>query len=405
MAVSGAHAQQLTEALCAAFPSRDALAQMVRFGLNANLATISQGADLQQDAFALITWADAQDRVGELVAAARAANPTNLALQALAAPWGSGATFLPPPLPETFVARPAQYVELKAALLAADPATPVAITTALQGAGGFGKTVLASALCADPDVQARFPDGICWVTLGEQPDVPQLLAALYTHVRGRPPATADIPALVEGLATHWGQQPGLLVLDDAWQEADLAPFLQAGRACTRLVTTRNLAVVPKAHWVRLDEMQTTEAAALLAAHLADPPADLAVLAPLARQLGEWPLLLALAGPVLQQQLALGDPLPQALDFVRDALREEGVTVFDRTADTARRQAVAGTLTLSLRLLQAEERPRYAELAIFPEDQAIPLAVVGGLWGTGAYATKKLVSRLASLALLAFDPPA
>ena len=47
---------------------------------------------------------------------------------------------------------------------------PVAITAALRGAGGYGKTALANALCHDSDIQDAFSDGILRVTLGEKPD-------------------------------------------------------------------------------------------------------------------------------------------------------------------------------------------------------------------------------------------
>ena len=42
---------------------------------------------------------------------------------------------------------------------------------ALHGMGGIGKSVLARALCDDPEVQAAFPDGILWATLGQTPDL------------------------------------------------------------------------------------------------------------------------------------------------------------------------------------------------------------------------------------------
>ena len=46
---------------------------------------------------------------------------------------------------------------------------PVAITAALKGAGGYGKTTLAQALCHDQRIRDVFDDGILWVTLGENP--------------------------------------------------------------------------------------------------------------------------------------------------------------------------------------------------------------------------------------------
>ena len=46
---------------------------------------------------------------------------------------------------------------------------PVAITTALHGAGGYGKTTLATALCHDERVIEAFDDGMLWTSLGQKP--------------------------------------------------------------------------------------------------------------------------------------------------------------------------------------------------------------------------------------------
>jgi hypothetical protein len=77
--------------------------------------------------------------------------------------------FMAPDLPPNFIQRPREFDALKNLLLTPDRAQPVAITTALSGAGGFGKTTLAAALCHDENVVANFNDGIMWTTLGQTP--------------------------------------------------------------------------------------------------------------------------------------------------------------------------------------------------------------------------------------------
>ncbi len=47
-------------------------------------------------------------------------------------------------------------------------AGPVGLTTALEGAGGFGKTTLAREVGWDPRVRAHFGGEVLWVTLGQQ---------------------------------------------------------------------------------------------------------------------------------------------------------------------------------------------------------------------------------------------
>src|SRR5277367_4496709 len=86
--------------------------------------------------------------------------------------------FMAPDLPDTFIERPVEFGRLKNLLLSQDK-EPVATTTALSGAGGFGKTTLAAALCHDEDIIQNFDDGILWVTLGQQPGVMSALITVY----------------------------------------------------------------------------------------------------------------------------------------------------------------------------------------------------------------------------------
>lgn len=72
-----------------------------------------------------------------------------------------------PPLPEHFVERPKYQDEVKEQLLCEDKKTfGTLVVSAIYGLGGIGKSVLASKLAHDNDVQARFADGILWSTLG-----------------------------------------------------------------------------------------------------------------------------------------------------------------------------------------------------------------------------------------------
>lgn len=96
-----------------------------------------------------------------------------------------------PALPDNFVARPNEFEAVKV-LLRADVARPaVAITTALQGAGGYGKTTLADALACDRDLLEQL--GRCyWIHLGKEPRVEQELSALYVALAREPAGFRDI---------------------------------------------------------------------------------------------------------------------------------------------------------------------------------------------------------------------
>src|SRR5271165_3725502 len=98
-----------------------------------------------------------------------------------------------PEPPVDFVKRPAEFQALKAKLLDAK-GDAVAISAALKGAGGYGKTTLAKALAHDPDIQDAYFDGVLWVELGEKPDnLLGKIADLIETLTGEPLLTSSLP--------------------------------------------------------------------------------------------------------------------------------------------------------------------------------------------------------------------
>jgi hypothetical protein len=131
--------------------------------------------------------------------------------------------FMAPDLSPHFVQRPHEYNALKKLLLTADRSQPVAITTALSGAGGFGKTTLAAALCHDEDVVENFDDGILWVTLGEKPNVMGSLLTAYAALTGERPGFASEEDAAFQLGQKLEQRTCLLVIDDGVGSGTSAP--------------------------------------------------------------------------------------------------------------------------------------------------------------------------------------
>lgn len=296
--------------------------------------------------------------------------------------------FMVEALPADHVQRSAEFDQLVAYLLAGTEKT-VAITATIRGAGGFGKTTLAQAICHDPRIRAAFPDGILWTTVGDdQANVIRGLSKLYKALTGQEAQVIDQDDAVFQLRQAVTGRRCLIVIDDVWNGAHLQPFLAGGEGCARLVTTRIASVIPKgAELVALDAMQINEATALLGAGLAD--VDHGALAALARRLGEWPLLLKLVNRRLYEditQYAL--PPTIAIAKVAAEFEEFGLTAFDVTDAAERSQAVAATIALSLRRLQpaaqhygrtpVDEEARFHELAIFPEDTPILVGTVARL---------------------------
>lgn len=111
-------------------------------------------------------------------------------------------------LPDGFVPRPEEFGRLKAAVLGASSGAAVGLTTALQGAGGYGKTTLANALCRDEDVRFEFSDGIVRVEIGkDRADVIGVIVDVIEklHPKGERPGFQDTNTAAEALAELIGE--------------------------------------------------------------------------------------------------------------------------------------------------------------------------------------------------------
>ena len=315
--------------------------------------------------------------------------------------------FMAENLPDTFVERPTEFQQILDQVLDDGHKNPSGKRVVLYGSGGFGKSTLALSACHDDDVITACDGGILWATLGEQPSIQNELTKLYAALTGERPTFVDADDAAIELSKKLAGKRCLLVIDDVWDSQHLRPFLRGDQQSTRLITTRNSAIATEATEspcrIDVSEMQPVEAEQLLVSRLTPPPTDLGPFRALARRLGEWPLLLELANGTLLRQVSSGESVAGALAWVNQALDKRGVVAFDRKDAAARRNAIAKTVEVSLSLLQAE-RERCLELAIFPDDADIPLAVVGQLWNSDEFDTQERAQRLHELSLVRLNLP-
>ena len=310
--------------------------------------------------------------------------------------------------PDGFVDRPQELEAILNQLLDKDRQNPVAITAALKGAGGYGKTTLAHAVCRHPAIQQAFDDGILWVTLGENPgDLIAVLVDWIERLSNERPGFATIEAARNRLKEIIEDRDILLVVDDLWKPEHLLPFTDLGDHCALLVTTRYELTLPVgAHRIHVDAMGDEQALALLSSGISVLP-DHVRLMHMVKRLGHWPLLLTLANGVLRRRVQ-NQSAEAALTYVEKALDKLGLDAFDERNSDDRNRAVAKTLQVTFDLLKEREYRRFRELAIFPEDVDIPLSVVGQLWhatgGLDDVETEMLCELLHNLSLLLkFDP--
>ncbi|MFJ4572107.1 NB-ARC domain-containing protein [Streptomyces sp. NPDC088846] len=294
----------------------------------------------------------------------------------------------------------------------------VGITTSLWGAGGFGKTTLATAVCANRSVRRRYRSRIYTVTIGREVRGRAAVAAKVAEVTRfitGDTTEFDDPALA---GAHLGrlleQRPRtLLVLDDVWFNEQLAPFLHGGRRCVRLVTTRIPDLLPPgAPRIQVDEMSHDQARAVLTWDL--PALPDALIDGLIQVSGRWVLLLRLTNRVIAEQNATGADAHGAAERILHRLRVHGPATVDDPAATwdlddpsQRNRAVKASIEAATTLLPPGGASRFAELGIFAEDEAIPVPLVALLWqatsGLAEDQARALCLDLARLSLLTLDP--
>ncbi|WP_158226759.1 NB-ARC domain-containing protein [Amycolatopsis vastitatis] len=320
--------------------------------------------------------------------------------------------------PESWVVdRPVEVQEIITALLGR-ARTTVGITTAVQGAGGFGKTTVAKLVRADRRILRRFDGGIYWVTLGRDVRskaaitgrVNQLLSQLDPKAS---PSFTEPQQAGEYLAAVLAAGPRrLLVLDDVWYPEQVAAFPLGGVRCRRLITTRLASLVDDCVPVRVDQVTTEQATELLCLGLRTIPSDL--VHDLVAWTGRWPLLLRLVNKVLAGQQAIEPDVGRAAAELLDQLHRSGPVRIDELTGAVhelldvndpeqRRRAVSATIEASRGLLPTAARRRFLELGIFAEDETVPVTLIAGLWkATGRLdltETRALCARLDDLALL------
>jgi WD40 repeat protein len=313
------------------------------------------------------------------------------------------APFMAPSLPDDFVNRPDVVEPLIAYLLDKKREGAIAITAALRGAGGYGKTTLAMRICDDPRIWQAFSDGILWVTISENPgDLTNRFVKLVHELSGEHPVFSNVDEAIDRLRELTQGRALLLVIDDVWREEHLRPFLQGTPHCAHLITSRIHETLPlKAKKFDVEAMPPNEAVNLLRTELETTDELDEELRALADRLWRWPFLLKLVNAKLRDRVQdekLQQPLIEALRYVNQALDKHGPIAFDAKDSNARHKAVAKTLTLSFEGL-GDARSRYDALVIFPENLNIPLATLAIYWGLDDFETETLCERFYKLSLL------
>jgi hypothetical protein len=296
---------------------------------------------------------------------------------------------IPPPFPGLlFIGREQAVVDVKRLLGIMSSASSQSHFAVVRGWPGVGKTTLVSVLSRDPDMAGAFPDGVLWTSLGQDPALMTILAgwgrALGRDDLLRVPTAEEA---VQQLAAVLQHKRMLLIVDDVWETAHAALFLQArGENCGLLVTARPTKVAEAL-------AQTEDAIYNLPVLTEDDALKLfRILAPdvvnqhpnecaeLVRDLECLPLALHVAGRLLRVESKLGWGVTELLQDIR-----EGAAILEAEAPADRIEGeriptVMALLKKSTDKLDGQTRDCFAFLGPFaPKPATFDSAAMKAVW--------------------------
>ncbi len=314
-----------------------------------------------------------------------------------------GAPFPGVRLPDNFVPR-LEFDAVKQKLLAEDDRALV--VSAIAGLGGLGKSVLATALVLDNEVQTRFADGILWVTLGQNPEsrLQSLLGdCIYQLDKSQKSYSATtLEDASSYLHTLLLDKRVLLVVDNAWNGAHVEYFRVGGAKCQLLVTTRT-AFIPGAKRHDLKVMSPDEALELIQRTLGQQWTS-AMKQPaqeFAQLLGWLPLALQL----MATQVARGrqwENLRKAFLDERERLRTLDrcdVKLNQLSEEEQCDYSLRSCLQLSLKWLEPELLEKFTWLGVLPGDATIQESMAVTLWNLSDWEAEKTLLDLYDSSLL------
>jgi hypothetical protein len=287
-----------------------------------------------------------------------------------------------PPVPRLIVGRDDDMRELRRRLVIGreeQKTPPLQVLSAIKGWPGVGKTTIASALANDEEILKAYPDGVLWVSLGQEPNLLSEMAVWgralgneeLLHARSLEEARNQLAALLRNRRM-------LLIIDDVWKPEDAAPFNIGGRNCATLITTRldgvaNALAPLVSNIYRLQVLKDEDALELLK-QLAPsvmkkyPYESVA----LVQELEGLPLALQVAGRMLNTEESYGFGVNQLIQDLQDGARlleakapVEFVDLVNETTPT-----IAALLKKSLDRLDETTRDRYAYLGVFAPKPAM-----------------------------------
>jgi tetratricopeptide (TPR) repeat protein len=305
-------------------------------------------------------------------------------------PRAAGKLYGAPDVPRNYLPRPQELDDLRHLLTAHKTTvlTSVSKKIGMQGMGGIGKSVLATALTRDYFVRRAFPDGVFWLTFGTEPFLGMIWERLRGWLGGGGAIFANGTEAADFFEQATADKECLIILDDLWQSDHAKAFARLGDRSRLLVTSRHASVLTEmdAHPYELGLLSESEARTLLAQTAEVSESELSSTADgIILICDNLPLALAMVGAMVRNK-------PQtywhdALEALQTADLEDISIKFPDYPYPSLFAAIA----VSVRALDDDLCQSYYDFAIFPDDISIPEGVMVIFWKpiTGRQVRKKL----------------
>ncbi|WP_068816760.1 NB-ARC domain-containing protein [Phormidesmis priestleyi] len=310
-----------------------------------------------------------------------------------------------PNLPFHFLKRSTDLDTLKNLVLSSSiqstGITRSTLKVGVYGMGGIGKSVLAAMLARDPEVRAAFPDGIFWITLGQEP-----ILALRQLDLARILGDASLPFqdVQQGkihLSQLLGDKTCLLILDDVWKADHVAAFNILGEQSGLLFTTRDSSIVKalNASEHRVDLLSDDEALELLTACSGQCQETLPIEAhEIVKECGNLPLALSMIGAIAKAR-------PDRWDNLLYKLQNADLDKIRHEFPDYPYPDLLKAIQVSVNALEPAVKVRYLDFAVFLEDTAIPETTLRTFWepeGLDEYDTQDVIDTLVERSLARWD---
>ncbi|WP_086756473.1 NB-ARC domain-containing protein [Nostoc sp. 106C] len=276
----------------------------------------------------------------------------------------------------------------------------------VQGMGGIGKTVLATALARDEKVRQAFPDGVFWITLGQTPQILTWQSYLASALGDKQAAFTEVGLAKARLRELFAKKACLLILDDIWHLEDAMAFDVLGERCQMLITTRDAAIVTVlgGEEYQLAVLGKQQALALLAdwanqPEIMNPTPQNDVVLLVARECGYLPLALAMVGAMMRGKL------PNRWQNILEKLRSADLEKIKQQFPDYPYPDLLKAIQVSVEALDENCQQRYLDFAVFPEDTPIPEAVLQTFWqplGLDEFDSQDVIDELVSKSLALRD---